>query len=144
MREPQSAALSLVFVWTFVPHSINTYVSVGAALTYHAMYQAHSYHGYRFGDRNDNVRAESLYLFTRRDYTRILCDLGSGPTWSNRPIPAATSRINFQSQLTFGAIFGRGRVAYRFGHISNAGLAHHNPGINVNTILAGYQLKKWR
>jgi len=119
---------------------------VGVALAYSEVRQP------RFlfpldGDPKDDVRAESAYFFARKRWTRWTSvepylDLGSGPMWSNRRIPAQTSRVNFQSQITGGAIWlPRSRfplfTAYRFAHISNGGFAPRNPGINVYSVIVG-------
>lgn len=78
---------------------------VGAALTYNALWQARSWFGYKFGEPDDGVRAESLCVFVRHSSTahplglRPFADLGTGPMWSNRRVPAATSRFNFNSRF---------------------------------------------
>jgi hypothetical protein len=117
----------------------------GAALTYSAVRQARSWFGYADGDPDDNVRAESLYLFVRRERRGFFADIGTGPMWSNRRIPAATSRLNFNSQVSLGIIlFSRVRLGYRFSHISNGGLAGRNPGLNVHSVLIGLRAKRLR
>jgi hypothetical protein len=106
------------------------------------------------GDPEDDVRAESAYIFARKRWTRWTVaepylDLGSGPMWSNRRIPAQTSRVNFQSQITAGAIWlPRSRfpifTAYRFSHISNGGFAPRNPGMNVYSVIVGTRVYRFR
>lgn len=120
---------------------------VGVALTYSAVRQPHFLFPPAGGGPRDDVRAESAYFFARKRWTRWTnvepyVDVGSGPMWSNRRIPAQTSRVNFQSQLTGGAIWmPRARfplfTAYRFSHISNGGFAPRNPGINVYSVIVG-------
>ncbi|MEK6372441.1 MAG: acyloxyacyl hydrolase [Acidobacteriota bacterium] len=106
------------------------------------------------GDPKDDVRAGSAYFFVRKRWTRWTAaepyiDLGSGPMWSNRQIPAQTSRVNFQSQITGGAIWlPRSRfplfTAYRFSHISNGGFAPRNPGVNVYSVIVGTRVVRFR
>jgi hypothetical protein len=69
--------------------------------------------------------------------------------WSNRRVPAATSRFNMNSQAGFGAIlFARSRapihVGYRFSHISNGGLTGRNPGLEVHQAIIGVRVKRLR
>ncbi|HSP14716.1 MAG TPA: acyloxyacyl hydrolase [Thermoanaerobaculia bacterium] len=114
---------------------------VGAALTYSAIRQPRSWFGHRYGDPDDRVRAESMYLFVRKMGGRAFFDAGTGPMWSNRRVPAATSRFNFDTKLGFGLTFAeRVRIGYRFSHISNAGVAHRNPGWNVHSVFAGFSV----
>jgi len=72
-------------------------------------------------------------------------ELGSGPMWATRRVPAATSRFNFITQTGFGVVLFPKRasaliVGYRFAHISNAGIARHNPGLDVSSLLIGVQV----
>ena len=126
---------------------------VGAALTYSAVRQARSWFGYKFGEPDDEVRAESLCVFIRHSSTahplglRPFADLGTGPMWSNRRVPAATSRFNLNSQVSLGVVAFSGSIApvrlgYRFQHISNGGITSRNPGLNVNSFFIGVQVKK--
>jgi hypothetical protein len=67
--------------------------------------------------------------------------------WSNRRIPAATSKLNFNSQLGLGVVlFPNARMpifaGYRFFHISNGGLTGRNPGLNVNGFFVGTNLRR--
>ena len=126
---------------------------VGAVVTYSAVRQARSWFGYRDGDPNDDVRAESLSFFVRRESSLPLApffEIATGPMWSNRRIPAATSRLNFDSQLGLGLVLMPGsrapvRLGYRFSHISNGGLGtSRNPGLNVNSVFVGVRVKKFR
>jgi hypothetical protein len=66
--------------------------------------------------------------------------------WSNRRIPAATSKLNFNSQLGLGIVlFPNARMplfaGYRFFHISNGGLTGRNPGLNVNGFFVGARVR---
>ena len=127
---------------------------VGVALTYSAVRQPHFLFPPEGGGPRDDVRAESAYFFGRKRWTRWTSiepyvDVGSGPMWSNRRIPAQTSRVNFQSQLTGGVIWlPRSRfplfTAYRFSHISNGGFAPRNPGINVYSVIVGTRVIAWK
>jgi hypothetical protein len=126
---------------------------VGVALIYSEVRQPHFLFPPEGGGPKDDIRAESAYFFGRKRWTRWTAvepyvDAGTGPMWSNRRIPAATSRVNFQSQLTGGAIwFPRARfplfTAYRFSHISNGGFAPRNPGMNVYSFIVGTTLRRF-
>lgn len=121
---------------------------VGISLAYHDIRQARSWFGYRDGDPNDSVRGMSSYLFVRRgwrDEARLqpYIEVGSGPMWSNRRVPAATSRFNFNSQLGLGLrLYGRSMVVARFAHISNFGITGRNPGLNVSSLMVGARLRR--
>jgi hypothetical protein len=120
---------------------------VGVALIYSEVRQPQLLFPPEGGGAKDDVLAESAYFFGRKRWTRWssvepYVDVGSGPMWSNRRIPASTSRVNFQSQITGGAIWlPRSRfplfTGYRFSHISNGGFAPRNPGINVYSVIVG-------
>ena len=81
------------------------HTTVGASLSYHDIRQARSWFGYSYGDPDDSVRGYSSFFFVRhhwRDNARHVqpfVELGTGPMWSNRRVPAATSRFNMDSQL---------------------------------------------
>ncbi len=121
--------------------------SAGASISYSDIHQARSWFGYRYGDPDDWVRAVSTYFFVRKPWRdgrdlQPYVELGTGPMWSNRRVPAATSRFNMDSQLGFGAVlFAHAhtplRLGYRFSHISNGGLTGRNPGLNVHSIVIG-------
>ena len=69
-------------------------------------------------------------------------ELGGGVLFSNHDVPLGTSHINFLTHGTFGVqLFNDERRAVtasvRFEHISNAGLASPNPGINSVQFLLG-------
>lgn len=143
------------FIARFIPKS-----EAGVALMYSDIRQPKSWFGNQYGDGDDSVRGENAFLFIRRAWrgssnVQPYVELGTGPMWSNRRVPAATSRLNFDSQLGLGArFFARGQplfIVYRFSHISNLafgdqnpGHAKRNPGWNVNTILVGTRLLKFR
>jgi hypothetical protein len=69
-------------------------------------------------------------------------ELGGGVLFSNHDVPLGTSHVNFLTHGTFGIqLFNDERRAVtasvRFEHISNAGLAVPNPGINTVQFLLG-------
>jgi len=120
---------------------------VGVALSYSKVRQARSWFGYTYGDPNDHVRAETAFVFARHQWRtfsnmRPYFEIGTGPMWSNRRVPAATSRFNFSSQAGFGLTINPDSkrawmIGYRFSHISNGGTAQRNPGLNVHSMLIG-------
>lgn len=70
-------------------------------------------------------------------------ELGGGVLVSPDEIPAGTSNVNFLQQAGFGVyIFSREKravaLAAKYVHISNAGLASPNPGINTLQFSVGY------
>ena len=74
-------------------------------------------------------------------------EIGSGPMWAERRVPAATSRFNFISQGTVGFTLMPERpvawiAGYRFMHISNGGYAPRNPGLNINSIVVGARFRR--
>ena len=123
----------------------------GADIDYSDVRQPRSWFGYTYGDPDDSVRAEWAHFFIRQYWgasntLRPYADLGTGPMWSNRRIPAATSKLNFNSQLGLGvALFPNGRtplfIGYRFFHISNGGMTGRNPGLNVNGFFVGTRVR---
>jgi hypothetical protein len=124
----------------------------GVDINYADVRQPRSWFGYTYGDPDDSVRAEWAHFFVRNYWRtssntlRPYVDIGTGPMWSNRRIPAATSKFNFNSQLGLGVVlFPNARmplyVGYRFFHISNGGLTGRNPGLNVNGFFAGARIR---
>jgi hypothetical protein len=103
-------------------------------------------------DGKDNEHALALHftLGLRHHFgsasanVRPFVELGSGPMFSSKKVPATTSRINFDSYGTLGATFhGRTYVGFRFQHISNAGIvADRNPGFNIGSIVFGIRLAR--
>jgi len=69
-------------------------------------------------------------------------ELGGGTLFTNTKVPEGTSRINFTTSGTVGLHFLRSRynisTELRFMHISNAGLANPNPGINTIQFRIGF------
>ena len=114
----------------------------GASVSYSDIRQARSWFGYRYGDPNDSVRAVTSFFFARRHWQRGHVELETANSVFGGVF---TSRLNMNSQLGFGTtLFTQSRVplrvAYRFSHISNGGLTHRNPGLNVHTIMGGTRL----
>ena len=110
--------------------------------------QPRSWFGDQFGDGEENVRALAGSILFRRtwretsDRASFYAEAGTGPMWSERRVPASTSRFNFHSQFGAGVVlFPQSRagiiVGYRFGHISNGGYAPRNPGLNVSSLVIG-------
>jgi lipid A 3-O-deacylase len=69
-------------------------------------------------------------------------DLGGGALFTNTQVPVGTSRINFTSAGAVGVHYLAGKYTWtadvRFMHISNAGLATPNPGINTVQLRLGF------
>lgn len=129
-----------------------TNAKLGVDIDYADVRQPRSWFGYTYGDPDDSVRAEWAHFFVReywRTSSNLLqpyADIGTGPMWSNRRIPAATSKINANSQLGLGVVlFPNAKVplyvGYRFFHISNGGLTGRNPGLNVNGFFVGTRVR---
>jgi hypothetical protein len=69
-------------------------------------------------------------------------ELAGGTLFSNTQVPPGTSRVNFTTSGALGLHFLRGKYNWgaevRFMHISNAGLATPNPGINTIQVRIGF------
>ena len=69
-------------------------------------------------------------------------EIGGGTLFTNTQVPAGTSRINFTSSGAVGLHFLRSKrnlsAEARFMHISNAGLATPNPGVNTIQLRLGF------
>jgi hypothetical protein len=136
-------------------HSVERYLPnarAGVDLDYADVRQPRSWFGYTYGDPDDSVRAEWAHFFIRNYWRtssntlRPYADIGTGPMWSNRRIPAATSKLNATSQLGLGIVmFPNARLplyaGYRFFHISNGGLTGRNPGLNMNGFFIGTRVR---
>jgi hypothetical protein len=157
-RHGQSRFRTISFELTGRPrllHSIERYLPdarAGVDVDYGDVRQPRSWFGYTYGDPDDSVRAEWAHFFIRNYWRtssntlRPYVDLGTGPMWSNRRIPAATSKGNFNSQLGLGIVlFPNARtplsIGYRFFHISNGGVTGRNPGLNVNGFFIGARVR---
>ena len=69
-------------------------------------------------------------------------ELGGGTLFTNDYVPPGTSHVNFTSSGALGLHFLRNKYNWsaeiRFMHISNAGLADLNPGINTLQLRLGF------
>ncbi len=69
-------------------------------------------------------------------------EIGGGTLFSNNQVPPGTSRVNFTTSGAIGLHFLRSKCNWsaevRFMHISNAGLATPNPGINTIQVRIGF------
>ena len=69
-------------------------------------------------------------------------ELGGGVLFTNTEVPPGTSRVNFTPQGAVGVHFPHSKynlsAEVRFMHISNAGLATPNPGINTLQVRIGF------
>jgi len=69
-------------------------------------------------------------------------EIGGGTLFTNTRVPAGTSRINFTSSAALGLHFLQSKhnisAEIRYMHISNAGLAIPNPGINTIQFRLGF------
>lgn len=69
-------------------------------------------------------------------------ELGGGTLFTNKDVPELTSSVNFTTTGALGLHFLRSKYNFsaevRFMHISNAGLATPNPGINTVQFRIGF------
>jgi len=69
-------------------------------------------------------------------------EIGGGTLFTNTQVPAGTSRVNFTTSGAIGLHFLRSKhnlsAELRYMHISNAGLAEPNPGINTVQLRLGF------
>jgi lipid A 3-O-deacylase len=79
--------------------------------------------------------------FVSRQALAPYAEVGGGTLFSNTQVPPGTSRVNFTTSAAFGLHFLRSKYNWsaevRFMHISNAGLATPNPGINTIQVRLG-------
>ncbi|HYK00845.1 MAG TPA: acyloxyacyl hydrolase [Thermoanaerobaculia bacterium] len=110
--------------------------------------QPRSWFGDEFGDGNERVRALAGSLLLRRTFNRdssrvhLYGELGTGPMWAEKAVPASTSRFNFVSHAGLGMVLmPRSRfpliAGYRFQHVSNGGYGPRNPGLNFSSLILG-------
>jgi lipid A 3-O-deacylase len=80
--------------------------------------------------------------FASRHRVTPYVELGGGLLFTNTQVPPGTSRVNFTPQGAVGVHFLRSKYNWsaevRFMHISNAGLATPNPGINTIQVRIGF------
>jgi len=133
-------------------HAMSHRTEYGVVIAPMNIRQAKSGYEEQFGDDYHNVRAISTSLFIRRHFgggsrVRPYLELSSGPVWSEKRVPAGTSRFNFISQGGFGVTIRPQErygflLGWRFGHISNGGIEpDKNPGYNTNALVVGVQLR---
>jgi lipid A 3-O-deacylase len=71
-------------------------------------------------------------------------EIGGGTLFTNTKVPEGTSHVNFTSGGALGLHFLRSKhnisAEVRYMHISNAGLASPNPGINTIQVRLGFGL----
>lgn len=88
-----------------------------------------------------NPFAFKWLLDTRRSVAPYV-EIGGGTLFTNTQVPAGTSRINFTTSAALGLHFLRSKhnlsAELRYMHISNAGLASPNPGINTVQLRLGF------
>ncbi len=98
------------------------------------------------GEPDDRVNGISFSLLVRRQFAtdraiQPYAELSSGPMWTERRVPAATSRFNFLTQAGAGVVLVHAPfplfVGVRLAHMSNAGVADHNPGWNTLSVTMG-------
>lgn len=97
----------------------------------------------------EKVRGLAASLVVRHSWQahpHLYAEVSSGPMWSEKEVPAATSRFNFLSQGGVGVMIGSGQMTplmlgIRFGHISNGGTAHPNPGLNFTALVVGLRFR---
>jgi len=82
------------------------------------------------------------WAFATRGNVVPYFEIGGGTLFTNTQVPAGTSRVNFTSGGAIGLHFLRTKRNFsaeiRYMHISNAGLATPNPGINTVQLRLGF------
>lgn len=133
--------------------AISSHTEFGTVVALMNIRQLKSGYDDQFGAGSHNVPAISSSLFVRyhfgNDASRVrpFAELSSGPVWSEKRVPAGTSRFNFISQGGLGiTIRPQSRygfmVGWRFAHISNGGIEpDRNPGYNTNSLVVGVQFR---
>jgi hypothetical protein len=129
-------------------HALSPRTDLAFVLTPMSFDQPRSWFGDDFGDGNERVRALAASLFLRRTFNRdssrvhVYGELGTGPMYAEKAVPASTSRFNFVSQAGIGLVLmPQSRLpliaGYRFQHVSNGGYAPRNPGLNFSSLILG-------
>jgi len=80
------------------------------------------------------------WIFATRGHVAPYIELNGGTLFTTHEVPTGTSTINFTSGAAFGMHFlgeHTWSVDLRYMHISNAGLARPNPGINTIQVRVG-------
>ncbi len=80
--------------------------------------------------------------FSTRGKVVPYAEIGGGTLFTNEKVPPGTTKVNFTSGGALGLHFLRSKynwnVEVRYMHISNAGLATPNPGINTFQVRIGF------
>ncbi|MGZ7031559.1 MAG: acyloxyacyl hydrolase, partial [Thermoanaerobaculia bacterium] len=121
----------------------------GASLQVGSMRQPVRWFHFTPGEGSEHLIAGTLSIFARYYWERSgvvpFVELGSGPMLTSKQVPEASSRFNMESKGGAGLVIGSAgahpvTVIYRFSHVSNAGTAYHNPGLNFHTLLIAMRL----
>ncbi len=123
------------------------FTDVGAVIASEFLWQPNAWFGAHAPKQS--VRGLSTSLIVRHSFQahpRLYAEVSSGPMWSEKEVPAATSRFNFLSQGGAGVVIGSGWqtpviLGVRVGHLSNGGTAHPNPGLNFSAIVVGLRFR---
>lgn len=126
------------------------HTDAGFSLGQEFLWQPKTWYGGHDHMDKEKVHAGNLSLVVRRysaSHPALFAEISSGPMWAGKQVPAATSRFNFLSQAGIGVLIGSRwatpiTIGYRFAHISNAGFAHHNPGMNVSALVLGMRFRR--
>jgi len=127
----------------------NAGLRVGYLFTDHFEYAVDiipAYAIFQPGDNSYGVAVTPLllkYNFSHRARVAPYVEAGGGLLFTNHDVPFGTNSVNFTPQVALGLqFFVRQKrsinVAARYVHLSNAGLATPNPGINTVQFTIGY------
>ncbi len=81
------------------------------------------------------------WILATRGTAQPYVELNGGTLFTNHEVPTGTSKVNFTSSAAVGIHFLRSHtwtVELRYMHISNAGLATPNSGINTVQVRLGF------
>lgn len=131
----------------------NAGLRVGYLLTDHVEYAVDLIPAYVIFEPVENAYGAGVtplllkYNFTAGKRIAPYVEGGAGLLFTNHDVPFGTNSVNFTPQAAVGLQFflreGRSvNIAARYVHISNAGLASPNPGINTVQFTIGYHW--WR
>ena len=131
--------------------SISPRTEVSVAITPSVFDQPVSWFGDEFGDGNEDVRALGASVMIRRrlrvrsSAAQFYGEVGTGPMWAEKAVPAATSRFNFVTQFGAGIILRPASrfpvvAGYRWVHVSNGGYSPRNPGLNISSFVIGFRV----
>jgi lipid A 3-O-deacylase len=81
------------------------------------------------------------WIFERHGRISPFAELAGGTLFTNHNVPHGTNNVNFTPQAAFGVHFLGAKynvsLELRYFHISNAGLASPNPGLNTVQVRLG-------